>query len=84
MAPESVAKIHNILLSFEYIRKENKHLNLALRNELFVKIEQTWPELKHLNNFNIIAIMASERLVQIIVHFAKKSWSLMIVDLTSV
>jgi hypothetical protein len=41
---------------------------LALRNELFVKIEQTWPELKHLNNFNIIAIMASERLVQIIVH----------------
>jgi hypothetical protein len=62
----------------------NFPLNLALRNELFVKIEQTWPELKHLNNFNIIAIMASERLVQIIVHFAKKSWSLMIVDLTSV
>ena len=30
MAPESVAKIHNILLSFEYIRKENKHLNLNL------------------------------------------------------
>jgi hypothetical protein len=30
MAPESVAKIRNILLSFEYIRKENKHLNLNL------------------------------------------------------
>ena len=26
----SVAKIRNILLSFEYIRKENKHLNLNL------------------------------------------------------
>jgi len=61
-----------------YVEDENHfffncHLNLALRNELFVKIEQTWPELKHLNNFDIIAIMASERLVQIIVHFAKKS-----------
>jgi hypothetical protein len=30
MAPESVAKIRNTLLSFEYIMKENKHLNLNL------------------------------------------------------
>ena len=56
----------------------NFPLNLALRNELFVKIEKkTCPELKHFKNLNEIVIMlSSERFVQFVVSFVKKSWSL--------
>jgi len=41
-----------------------------------MKTEQSCPELKQLHSLNKIAIMlSSERLVQFVVRFVEKSWS---------